>query len=338
MVNAPGSAVIFQIDRISEEKGIYAPLSLTRSGDRIFFVASDGLKMVLPNGYPIPIGKGKVDDTFFADVDPSALQLCIGASDPSATRWFLAYKSRNGAAGQFDKLLCYDWALEKFAPIEAFRGEYLATLARPGQTLEGLDPIAPGAISISGAANNGSGLIRLTVSSTSGWSTGQIKAVSDVIGTTEANGNWTITVIDATHIDLQGSAFANAYVSGGTVGGSLDALPFSLDDVSISAAAQLSAVNSAHRIGFFAGANMEATIETAEQVIDTDGGRMFVREYVPITDAPTLYGAITYRENLQAAASVSTEQLMNALGRVQDRKSTRLNSSHRYISRMPSSA
>lgn len=73
------------------------------------------------------------------------------------------------------------------------------------------------AIAISAAANNGSGLIRLTVSSTAGWTTGNAVYVRQVTGTTEANGYWTITVIDGTHIDLQSSTFTNAYVSGGNV-------------------------------------------------------------------------------------------------------------------------
>lgn len=68
---------------------------------------------------------------------------------------------------------------------------------------------------ISGAANNGSGLIRLTVGSTLNVGTGAKYTVQGVIGTTEANGLWTITVIDGTHMDLQGSTFTNAYVSGG---------------------------------------------------------------------------------------------------------------------------
>lgn len=79
--------------------------------------------------------------------------------------------------------------------------------------------------SVTGAANNGAGLIRLTVTSTAGWSTGNIVAVYGVGGTVEANSsfevatgvNWTITVINGTHVDLQGSTFANAYTSGGTV-------------------------------------------------------------------------------------------------------------------------
>lgn len=82
--------------------------------------------------------------------------------------------------------------------------------------------IAPGSsIAISGAADNGSGLIRLTVTSTSGFTTGDVRRVSGVSGTVEANGTWTITVIDGTTLDLQGSAFVNTYSAAttGTVTG-----------------------------------------------------------------------------------------------------------------------
>lgn len=70
---------------------------------------------------------------------------------------------------------------------------------------------------VSGAANNGSGLVRLTVDSTSGLTTGNSIRVSGIAGTTEANNGWIATVVDATHIDLQGSAFTNAYTLGGSV-------------------------------------------------------------------------------------------------------------------------
>ena len=75
-------------------------------------------------------------------------------------------------------------------------------------------PIAGRAIT--GAANNGSGLIRLTVSTT-GLTTGDNIHVVGVTGTTEANFPWFVTVIDATHLDLQQSTFTNGYVSGGTI-------------------------------------------------------------------------------------------------------------------------
>jgi hypothetical protein len=78
------------------------------------------------------------------------------------------------------------------------------------------------ALTITGVANNGSGLVRVTVASTATFATGQFKIVAKVTGTTEANGRWTITVVDATHIDLQGSTFTNTYISGGTIGGGID--------------------------------------------------------------------------------------------------------------------
>lgn len=74
---------------------------------------------------------------------------------------------------------------------------------------------SPTSLAITGCANNGSGLIRVAVSDTSQLVTGNPYTITGVVGTTEANGFWKITVIDATHFDLQGSAFVHAYASGG---------------------------------------------------------------------------------------------------------------------------
>jgi hypothetical protein len=66
------------------------------------------------------------------------------------------------------------------------------------------------------AVNNGSGLIRLTTNATV-LVTGDIVTVYNVGGVPNATGRWTVTVIDSTHIDLQGSTFAGAFTSGGSV-------------------------------------------------------------------------------------------------------------------------
>lgn len=71
-------------------------------------------------------------------------------------------------------------------------------------------------LAISGAANNGSGLIRIT-SAVNTFVTGNRVAISGVQGTTEANGIWTITVISGTQFDLQASTFTSTYSSGGYV-------------------------------------------------------------------------------------------------------------------------
>jgi hypothetical protein len=97
-------------------------------------------------------------------------------------------------------------------------------------TLPGTDPNAVTYRIISNAADNGSSLIRLTVNTTSGMITGQQVTIGDVVGTTEANGNWTITVISLTEIDLQSSAFTNAYSSGGYVVNN-PALPYGFTEI-----------------------------------------------------------------------------------------------------------
>jgi len=77
----------------------------------------------------------------------------------------------------------------------------------------------PATTPVTGAANNGSGLIRLTVGTTAGIVTGCKRTVAGVVGATGANGTWTVNLVNATQIDLQGTTFGAAYVSGGTVSG-----------------------------------------------------------------------------------------------------------------------
>jgi hypothetical protein len=71
-------------------------------------------------------------------------------------------------------------------------------------------------MTVTGAAAAPSGSIRLAVNATQGVSFGDQVNVSGVVGTTEANGTWSVNPIDATHFNLIGSVFVNPYVSGGT--------------------------------------------------------------------------------------------------------------------------
>ncbi|HEY7246267.1 MAG TPA: hypothetical protein VH678_20530 [Xanthobacteraceae bacterium] len=335
MIYAPGSPVIFQIERVAQDKGIFAPLSLVRGGDKVFFCGNDGFQMVTPGAYPQFIGKERVDRSFFADVDSSNLQLMIGAYDPQATRIYWAYKSLAGSSGLFDKILVYDFVLDKWSLITGIMGEYIATLAKPGLTIENMDKLASGVISISGAANNGSNAIRLTLGSeVASWTYGLADAahsagqagttnlsnssqntieVYGVMGTVEANGNWHFTVVDGTHIDLVGSTFTNAYVSGGMIGGAVDSIAFSLDSVSTNALAQLSVVNPAHQLCFNTGTPLEAILDTTEEALDAER-RVRVKGLRVMSDAPTCYGSVGARETLQQTPTYSAEELINNKG------------------------
>lgn len=60
------------------------------------------------------------------------------------------------------------------------------------------------------------GAVRLQLNNTTSLVTNMTTTVAGVGGTTEANGTWSIIVVDGTHIDLVGSTWANAWTSGGT--------------------------------------------------------------------------------------------------------------------------
>lgn len=313
---APGSAVVFQIARISTQDTLFAQYSVVTAGTRTFFLSAQGFKVILPgSGEPQSIGKEQVDRFFFGDVDASNLQLVIGAADPQATRVYWAYKSQQGSFGLFDKILCFDWSVrDRPWTLIPMSGQYLGYLAKPGLTLESLDAIASGALTVLGAASGTAGRIRLQLSAVSNaffTIAGQNFIEVQGINPAYMNGSWATIAIDSTHIELVGSTFAAAYVSGGAIGGSLDALSFSLDSISTSAVASLAMVGPASTLGFFTGPNIEAILETPEQNADSF---VFIDGITPFTDSPDALGSIGHRNQAQGAIVYTGETAINGRG------------------------
>jgi hypothetical protein len=96
--------------------------------------------------------------------------------------------------------------------------------------LPGTDPNAVTYRNVTGAANNGIGSIRLTLNTTNGMITNQKVIVRDVNGVPNANGTFTIYVIDSAQIDLQNTTFTGSYVGGGYVIND-PSLPLGFDEV-----------------------------------------------------------------------------------------------------------
>lgn len=232
---APGSPVTFEILRIATNDGLIAADGAVSAGDKIFFASPQGFKVISPGGYPEPIGREKVDRSFFDEFDFDNLQLLIAATDPTATRVYWAYKTVTGTTGQFDKMLVYDYVLARWTPVE-ISGQHLFSLAQPGITLENLDAIS----------------------------------------------------------------------------GSIDTMTTSWDSYPLAALVKLAAADTSNAIGFFNGANLEATLETPEQ--DGKGQRFFVSNVRPMTDCASAAGLIAARETAQAATTVTAEIAVNDIG------------------------
>lgn len=93
--------------------------------------------------------------------------------------------------------------------------------ANPASTTLGANTVEGASnLLVTGAVGSG-GLVKLTVGSTSGLTTGDWATVSGVQdnngGNCGSTGTWQITVNDGTHLTLQGSTFVNTYVSGGVI-------------------------------------------------------------------------------------------------------------------------
>ncbi|WP_316176154.1 hypothetical protein [Bradyrhizobium sp. SZCCHNRI1073] len=241
----PGSSLIFQIERIAQDVGLFAPYSIVRAGTTIFFHSAQGFFRIVPGGIPEQIGRERVDRTFFDDLDKTELRMFIGVSDPRATRAFWAYKSTSGTTALYDKIIGFDYALNRWFTV-SMTGEYLLGMSQPGLTLESLD----------------------------------------------------------------------------TLSSSIDALAATLDSFAVSTQPLIAQFSSAHKLGFFSGSNLQATLETAEQ--GTDGRRIFVNGFRPVVDASSVYGSASYRERTADTPTSLTEIAMNSrTGRCDMRRSTR---------------
>jgi hypothetical protein len=142
MTYQPGSDVVFSFDRVSEDFGLFAPYSIVRAKDFVFFLSHVGFQQYSPTTGFKPIGKERVDRTFFEDCDKNQKQLIIGTHDPAGSRVMWAYKSAAGESGYFDRIVVYDYVLDRWAGFVNVSGEYIATAATPGATLESLDSIS----------------------------------------------------------------------------------------------------------------------------------------------------------------------------------------------------
>ena len=71
-------------------------------------------------------------------------------------------------------------------------------------------------MTVEGTAAGPGGVVRLQVDRTQEVNEGDTVNVANVAGTVEANGGWTVHVVDALHLDLLGSVFVNAWTHGGT--------------------------------------------------------------------------------------------------------------------------
>lgn len=140
-----GSPLIFQFDKVQDGIGAYAPQSVVSYKNMMFFLSAEGF--VRFDGSNItPIGNGKVDNTFFADLDQNYLSKVRGVIVPDRKIVLWSYPGVGNSGGLSNHILVYSWAYDRWAFVEGTNGNLALDLifqaTTIGYTLDGLDAVS----------------------------------------------------------------------------------------------------------------------------------------------------------------------------------------------------
>ena len=136
-----GSPLVFQFDPIHKAIGAYVPQGAIRYQNFSFFLAEDGF-YAFDGSALDPIGRGKVDKFFYADMNTNYFQRIHTAIDPINKLVMWAYPSGSTVGGNPDKLIIYSWAFKKWALVEGLNIQLFLQSISTGYTLDGLDVIS----------------------------------------------------------------------------------------------------------------------------------------------------------------------------------------------------
>jgi hypothetical protein len=133
-----GGSTFFQFAVCEGLRGTPAPGSIAQLGAKVFFLGEDGF-YVFDGQQSAPIGAGKVDKTFLADVDTTYLSRISSAVDPLNKIVFWAYPGSGHSNGNPNNLLAYNWDVNRWTRITSQSVEFIFRSLTLGYTLEQLD-------------------------------------------------------------------------------------------------------------------------------------------------------------------------------------------------------
>ena len=143
---------VFSIQPLEGARGCPAPGSVSVIGGMLYYLGEDGF-YACDGAQSIPIGAGKVDDTFWGDVNQSFLHRINAAYDNETQCWLVGYPSMTSPLGDIDRILAFNVMTRRWAPAWQVNISHLTRIASVGYTLEQLDSFFPsGSGGIDGAA------------------------------------------------------------------------------------------------------------------------------------------------------------------------------------------
>jgi hypothetical protein len=141
-----GTPLIFQFDKIHDGIGAYAAQSVVNYENLAYFLSADGFK-VFDGSNISHIGNGKVDKSFFEDLDSNYVNNVRGVVFPDQKCVFWQYPGAGNTGGRCNHILVYSWAFDRWSMVnidDAFGGgiDIITISSSPGYTLDGLDAVS----------------------------------------------------------------------------------------------------------------------------------------------------------------------------------------------------
>ena len=132
-----GPPLVFTIQAIELDRGPMARNSVVNVGPFGFYLGEEGFWSFSGSGSKA-IGDQKVDRFFLNDLDKNYIDRVYGAADPVSKMVYWAYPGANNSSGQPNKVIIYNWAIDRWATAEITQ-EYMFRNLSQNVTLEGLD-------------------------------------------------------------------------------------------------------------------------------------------------------------------------------------------------------
>jgi len=137
-----GTPLIFTFNKIGNI-GCFAPRSISTFGNTIYFLSQDGFYALQGGQDLVPIGSGKINNTFFNDfvAKPESI---FSAIDPnnSIVVWSYRGSGSTGSAGVNNKLLIYNYSVGRWATGSGLDLYFINTASQEAfNTLESLDTL-----------------------------------------------------------------------------------------------------------------------------------------------------------------------------------------------------
>jgi hypothetical protein len=134
-----GSPLIFRVDKIAKDLGAAVPNSVAGVADTAFFLHQSGFYMVQGGQNIVPIGRDKVDNTFWKEFDSQNHFRSSAAFDLKRGLYVFAYPA-NGNSGTPNRLLIYNVRTNKWTRAFVSTELIFNSISQQSYTLEQLDP------------------------------------------------------------------------------------------------------------------------------------------------------------------------------------------------------